>query len=274
MNEQHHALARTVTPDSLGTFARNSGVRLQVYASLSSTNDEAERLARAGAASPVWVVAHQQVQGRGRQGRVWSSPVGNLYSSLLLIDPCVAEHAPELGFVAGVSLAQALHEILPASVDAKLKWPNDVLIDGAKLAGMLLEAHRLADGRLACVVGIGVNCVSHPDGMAYRTTDLASVYAAGANASRLFGHLSDAIARNLELWNCGNNFAAIRAEWLTHCAGLGTRITVTLPRQTMSGIFETIDPTGRLVLVIDEGRQTIDAGDVLLPSLQIEKAIF
>ena len=261
-------MARTVTPDSLGTFARSCGVKLHVHASLSSTNDEAERLARSGAQSPVWVVAHQQVQGRGRQGRVWSSPVGNLYSSLLLIEPCAAEHAPELGFVAGVSLAQALRHMLPASVIARLKWPNDVLVDGAKLAGMLLEAHRLADGRLACVIGIGVNCVSHPDGLAYRTTDLAAIDATSADAVQLFGNLSDVIARNIALWNRGNNFAAIRAEWLTHCAGLGTRINVTLPRQILSGIFETIDPTGRLVLVTDDGRQTIDAGDVLLPSLQ------
>ena len=115
--------------------------------------------ARAGEPSGLWVVAGEQTQGRGRQGRPWSSPRGNLHASVLLRNPCTQRFAPQLGFVAGVSLLQALRAAAPAAPVA-LKWPNDVLCGAAKLAGVLVEGATLPGGDFACVIGFGVNCVA------------------------------------------------------------------------------------------------------------------
>jgi BirA family biotin operon repressor/biotin-[acetyl-CoA-carboxylase] ligase len=173
--------------------------------------------------------------------------------------------APELGFVTGVALSNALSRVAPAAA-ISLKWPNDALLDGAKLSGVLLEATTTTDGCLACVIGIGVNCVAHPDGLPYRATDLAT---AGFRVARdgLFAALSDEMALALALWDAGAGFQAIRHAWLSRAAGLGQRIDVVMGERRVSGVFRSIDERGRLALTTDTGDIHIDAGDVLLPSL-------
>ena len=197
-------------------------------------------------------------------GRQWTSPRGNLYSSLLLTDPCPTEKAPELGFVAGVALAEAANAIVGARENLGLKWPNDLLCGGAKLSGMLLEAARLADGVLATVIGIGVNCRSHPQLPDYATTDLDTIKPGAGDPVALFAALSDAMTRALELWTRGENFAAIREKWLAACLGRGGPVKVALGDRTIEGVFDTIDPHGRLVVLTPGGPTSIDAGDVLL----------
>ena len=120
--------------------------------------------ARSGDPGRLWIVASTQTKGRGRHGRVWSSPPGNLHASLLLIDPAPRHKVAELGFAVGVAALLGLREILTKDQSLAIKWPNDLLYGGAKLAGILLESAVLPDGRLACVAGIGVNCGWHPCG--------------------------------------------------------------------------------------------------------------
>lgn len=248
----------------LSEHAERAGYRLEVFDTLASTNDQAMRRAREGDAGRLWIVARQQSGGRGRHGRPWSSPPGNLYATLLLIDPAPAAQAPQLGFVMGVSLIRALRRVVPAEPPITLKWPNDALWQGAKLSGMLLEASVLADGRLACVIGMGVNCASHPDDLAYAATNLSQIGRAWVKVEDVFTAISEEIPATLELWQRSANFAAVRAAWLTYASGLGGPLRVKLSDREITGTFRTIDESGRLLLDTIGGPAIVEAGDVFL----------
>ena len=239
-----------------------AGFSLREYASLDSTNDEAMRAARVGAPGLLWIVAGAQTGGRGRLGRAWASPPGNLYASLLLIDPAPAARCAELGFVAGVALAQATRALAGGDERLRLKWPNDLMFGDAKLSGMLLESTRLPDGRLACVVGCGVNCRSHPSGLAYPTTDLSTVLDRNVSAAEVFARLSARMADALVEWRGGAGFARIRQDWLALAHGLNRPLRARLHRGEVTGLFQSIDEAGRLILLTDTGPVTVEAGDI------------
>ncbi len=232
-----------------------------------STNDEAMARLGAGDPAPFVVTARAQTNGRGRRGRAWTSPSGNLYMSLALRDPSPPAMAPQLGFVAGVALAWALRNCLGGDCRLQLKWPNDVLHDGAKLAGMLLESSCLPGGGLGCVIGIGVNCRSHPDGLAYPATDLLTVGASEAGIEHLVTEFVRLFDIQMMEWASGRAFSAVRSTWLAMAAGLGARIVVATPRHRLEGIFRDLDATGRLLLDTADGRHTVEAGDVFFPAL-------
>ena len=250
----------------LGASAKAASYRLIVCDSVGSTNEEAMRLARECDPGGVWLVAREQVEGRGRRGRTWSSPPGNLYASLLLIDAAAPEHLPELGFVSGVALVRALREILGADPRLGLKWPNDVLFDGAKLSGILLESSLLPSGYTACVAGFGVNCRSHPANLTYPATDLATIGTMLHTPADVLPRLSDAMAQMLLVWARGAGFAEIRARWLKNALGVGEPIRVALGTANLSGVFDSIDSRGRLILRDGASTRAIEAGDVFLPS--------
>lgn len=240
------------------------GYRLAHRVSIGSTNQEALDVARSGEPGPIWIVADVQTRGRGRTGRDWSSPSGNLHATLLLVDPCEARVMPQLGFVAGVALARALRVIAGPDRGLALKWPNDVLCGGAKLAGILVEATSDPAGTLSAVLGFGVNCESHPANLAYPATHLTAVVGASGTRDLLLTTLSASVPEVLDLWDRGAGFAAIRAEWLSHALPVGSALAVTRPDGRYRGKFKTVDSDGRLLLDTDCGVLTVEAGDVFL----------
>lgn len=248
----------------LDPTAKAAGVRLITHDAIGSTNAEALRLARGGDRGPLWVTARSQTAGRGRRGRGWVSEPGNLYASLILTDPAPPERLAELSFVAALALHDAVGGRVPGLASRLvLKWPNDLLIDRNKFAGILVEG----EGRTV-VIGIGVNCVHHPDGTEFPATDLA---AAGVRATpeSLFAPLTATMTVRLAQWNRGAGFAAIRADWLARAAGLGKAIRVRSGDGEVAGLFDTIDESGRLVLRLADGTmQTAAAGDVFLAARQ------
>jgi BirA family biotin operon repressor/biotin-[acetyl-CoA-carboxylase] ligase len=237
-----------------------AGVRTITYDTLGSTNAEALSRARAGERGPLWVVARRQSEGRGRRGRAWVSPPGNLYATLLLSEPSPPAQAPQLSFVAALALHDALTECAPQLGPAlKLKWPNDLLLGGAKLAGILIEGD--SEPGFAAAIGIGVNCASHPADTNHPATDLAQADTLIA-PGHLFVALAGAMARRLEQWRGGEGFAGIRADWLKRAVGLGEPIRVRLPERELSGRFEGLDESGRLLLATSDGVSRITAGEV------------
>lgn len=244
----------------VGPEARAKGFRAIWLDVAASTNDEAMALARSGEPSGLWVLAGEQAQGRGRQGRPWASPRGNFHGSVLLVQPCAPRFAPQLGFVAGVSLLAALRSLSPQAPLA-LKWPNDVLCGGAKLAGVLVEGATLSRGVFVCVIGFGVNLMAAPQGLPYRATHLAEVGVTQTPADFL-PRLSDALTQNLELWRAGEQFSVIRRDWLSGAYGLGKPIEARTQKGSMGGIFETIDEHGRLIISTALGNVTVEAADV------------
>jgi BirA family biotin operon repressor/biotin-[acetyl-CoA-carboxylase] ligase len=242
--------------------ASAAGVRLIEHEVLVSTNAEALALAGRGERGPLWVTAARQTGGRGRRGRTWVSEPGNLFASLLLTDAASPEHWPELAFVAALAIHDAVAEVAPAlRAQLFIKWPNDLLLEGKKFAGILIEGEGREEG--AVVVGVGVNCVSHPVDTDYPATDLAAAGAA-VTAGALFSALSAKILGRLAQWNAGEHFSTIRADWLARAAGRGDMIRVRLSDQELIGRFEDVDEAGRLVLSLPDGsRRSIAAGDVV-----------
>ena len=262
---------------ALGTRAKAAGYRVEGFDAIGSTNSEALDAATAGDPGGVWFAALQQTAGRGRRGREWHSPPGNLAASLLIVPDAAPELIATLGFVAGVAMNRALSSILPSGMvrigidgadgaDGRsriaLKWPNDVLADGAKLAGILLEAQKDAQGRQAIVIGFGVNVVAAPEGVPYPATSLRAL-GVERTAEDVFEALSDAWVEIFGLWADGAGISAVLDQWRKSAAGIGAPVAVSQDGVVRRGIFETIDPAGRLVIRDDDGaRVTITAGDV------------
>lgn len=226
--------------------------------------DEARRLAETEAAEDgtlVW--AREQQGGRGRQGREWASPRGNLYLSLVLRPDCEAAEAAELGFLAAVAMAEAIGSVSPP-VEVTFKWPNDVLLHDRKVAGILLESRSAAGGGLEyLILGCGVNVAHFPRDTAYPAT---SMHFEGVPKEVTEVELLAAFSRHFLSWVnrwLDQGFAPVRKAWLRHAASLGERIEVRLPKETLSGIFRDIDAQGYLLLELDDGQvRRVSSGDV------------
>ncbi|MEM5584980.1 biotin--[acetyl-CoA-carboxylase] ligase [Roseibium sp. AS2] len=239
--------------------------RYEKHDSVGSTSSVCMTRAHSGDAGRLWIRADHQSEGRGRRGRDWSSPVGNMFASLLLIDPLPVDRIGELPLTAAVALARAVDKAAGTLQLVRLKWPNDLLVENAKLSGILLEAETLPDGRQAVVIGIGVNCVSHPDLTLYQATDLRSL-GFQVTSEQMFECLTASMAELLAKGRQPGGFEFIRRAWLDRAAHLGKQITVKTARDEITGIFADLDAGGHLVLKLDDGRlRTLYAGDVFLP---------
>lgn len=266
----------------LAPTAIAAGYRLEAHDSVGSTNAIALERAVGGDPGKLWVVSKKQESGRGRRGRVWATPDGNLAATLLLVEPYDLKLAATLGFVAGLALSDALDAVVPNGRIAiaadgggagrghgkspggdrfELKWPNDVLAHGAKLAGILLESSLLPGNRIALAIGIGVNVVAHPDDVPYPATSLKALGFAG-DAEALFVALSDAWSENIGVWAGGGGLAEVRRRWLSRAAGLGSEVAVRLDGNVVRGVFETIDDDCRFVIRTGGELVKIAAGDV------------
>ena len=247
----------------LGPRAISAGYRLTSFDQIGSTNSEAMTRARAGERGPMWFVTTEQTAGRGRRQRAWIAPRGNLAASVLETLAVVPATAATLGFAAGLAQASALRAVAgPAPVGFSLKWPNDVLAGPAKLCGILLEAEAQPDGRLAVVVGMGTNLIAAPEGTPTPATSLRAL-GLEISAEELFSALADNWAECVGLWDQGRGFGEIRRRWLALAAGLGQPVAVHTGGATVSGIFDTIDDTGCMIVQTTSGKRVpISAGDV------------
>jgi BirA family transcriptional regulator, biotin operon repressor / biotin---[acetyl-CoA-carboxylase] ligase len=248
---------------TLGPRAISAGYRLTSFDQTGSTNSEAMTRARAGERGPMWFVTTEQTAGRGRRQRAWIAPRGNLAASVLESLEVAPATAATLGFAAGLAQATALRAVAgPASLMFSLKWPNDVLAGPAKLCGILLEAEATPGGRLAVVVGMGTNIVGAPEGTPTPATSLRAL-GLEVTAEQLFAALSDSWAECAAIWDYGRGFGEIRRRWLALAAGLGQPVAVHTGSATVSGIFDTIDDTGCMIVKTSTGDlASISAGDV------------
>lgn len=237
------------------------GYGLSVHEALSSTNKEALARAASGETGPVWIIAHRQGSGYGRRGRAWASAPGDLACTLLTRGPAQSGALGHLAFVAGL----AVHDAAAAVADPealRLKWPNDLLLKGGKLAGLLIE--REGD---AIAVGFGVNIVSAPEDAPYATARLGlldgDLPQAISLRRRVFNALAAAWDRRRAEWAEGVQFELTRAAWLARAHGLGAPMEVRLPSETLTGAFAGLDSDGRLILKAKDGTaRAIAAGDV------------
>ncbi|GLK65762.1 MULTISPECIES: biotin--[acetyl-CoA-carboxylase] ligase [Paracoccus] len=241
------------------------GVARHVLARVDSTNAEALRLAP-GLSGPAWVMAREQFAGRGRRGRDWVMPAGNFAATLVTRPRGGALVAAQLSFVAALALYDALGDACGPSVRLAIKWPNDVLLNGGKVAGILLESAGSGPGIQAVAVGIGVNLADAPDADLVGPGAVPPVSVKGETGHTVAPEdfldlLAPAFARwqdQLETYG----FGPIRNAWLARAARLGEPIIARAGTNESHGIFEGIDESGALILRGSDGRQVIPAADV------------
>lgn len=243
-------------------LAVTAGHRLEHVAEIGSTSAELVARAANGERGPLWLVADTQVSGRGRNARNWSSPAGNLYASVLLTDPARPAHVAELSFVLSLALRDAVLAAagLHKHDGLRLKWPNDLLADGAKTAGLLLEGGQ-ARGAAFVVAGFGVNLVSHPRETPYPAIHLRAC-GLDITRDRLLAELSSAVVRRMDQWKAGAGFDATRRDWLACAHGVGAPMRVTTLNESFEAVFEGIDENGRLLAATANGVRAVSAGDV------------
>jgi BirA family transcriptional regulator, biotin operon repressor / biotin---[acetyl-CoA-carboxylase] ligase len=231
------------------------GWTLVALDTVGSTNDEAAQLADSGAPEGTVVWSREQTGGRGRRGRVWASPVGNLYTSTILRPDCPAQRAAELGFAAALAVA----DIVPAGREVRVKWPNDVLVDGGKIAGILLESAIGQTGQVQHVVaGIGVNVGFAPQLPEMRYPGSAL----GGSIEAALEKLAAALAARLAEWR-REGFETVRAAWLAKAGPLGAEVDVKLGEGLVRGRFAGLDREGALLLDTATGPRKIVSGELL-----------
>ena len=239
--------------------------RLLHLGEIESTNREAMRLALAGDGGPLWVLADRQTAGRGRSGRVWSSEPGNLFASLLVTLASPSAKAYQLSLVTGVAVIDAIGEFgcLRPGAALRLKWPNDILIGGAKTGGILVETTSTG-GDLKSVIGIGLNLGSHPEGIEPAATHLGA-HGRTPEAAAILAPIAASLEAWLATWQEGAGFAAVRAAWLERAGPPGERCTVKTGEALITGSFIGMDGNGALILLDSDGRERrYDFGDVTL----------
>ncbi len=242
--------------------------RLVALDAVDSTNEEARRLAAAGAPEGTLVWARSQSAGRGRRGRPWHSPRGNLYLSVLLRPKCAASGAAQIGFVTAVALGDTLRRFLPRDAPVTFKWPNDVLVAGRKASGILLEASGVNADRLDwVVVGVGINVAASPGDVPYAAMSLSESGAGDTSVAEVLAVFAGCFLSVLETWQ-REGFEPVRSRWLEHAQGLGGPVEVRLDHETLAGRFAALDEGGGLALDLPSGgRRIVTAGDVFFPHL-------
>ncbi len=240
------------------------GYTLHRFPSLESSNDEALSRAARGAPHGTLILAASQTRGRGRRGRSWHSPEGNLHLSMILRPECQNLPIHGMAFAAALAVRDLLATALPEA-SLGLKWPNDVLVSGRKISGLLIERPTGQGGAL--VLGVGINLVAHPDDTPYPATDVVheggclDVDRAVAGFVRAFDRRYRALVES--------GFSALRQEWLAHAVGLGKGLRVEVEGARFDGLFHGLDPEGALLLDLGQGRmKTVTAGDVFFDGQQ------
>jgi BirA family transcriptional regulator, biotin operon repressor / biotin---[acetyl-CoA-carboxylase] ligase len=235
---------------------------VETFEEIDSTILEARRRAERGELAPVWLIAKRQTAGRGRRGRAWSSLEGNLFATLLFTTDRPPSDIALLGFATGVAMAESFDEIVGPG-HATLKWPNDVFLDGAKAAGIMLDS-----GGAWAALAFGVNLAAAPEALDQPTTSLRALLPPDAPAAEPLAFFAQ-MRPKLERWSArivSEGFEPLRQAWLTRAHGLGQSARVVQGEHTIEGRIAGLSPRGELELDTETGCRLIAAGDVLLPN--------
>ncbi|NIA67282.1 biotin--[acetyl-CoA-carboxylase] ligase [Pelagibius litoralis] len=241
--------------------------RLVQLEEVDSTSSEAKRRAAEGAEDGTLIWARRQSAAYGRRGRPWDSGEGNLFLSLIVRPDCTLAEAAQLSFLTALALGDAVGSVAPPMIEVTYKWPNDVLFNARKGAGILLESKGDGHGGLEwLVIGVGANVTSFPPESRFPAT---SLHFEGCPSSVSAVDLLEAFSRHMLSWVnrwLDDGFAPGRQAWLNHAHGLSEDIEVRLPQETLSGRFQGLDPQGALQLALPDGStRSIAAGEVYFP---------
>jgi len=242
-----------------------SPAELLILDQIDSTNAEARRLAEAGHSGPIWVAARSQTAGRGRRGRAWSSETGNLAATHLSVTHRPPAEAAQTGFMAALAVADLLDHYVPPPC-VTIKWPNDVLVEGRKISGILVESGPAPSGGLWLAVGIGVNLAHAPDDVERPATAVARHLADGVMRTPTLDEALPVLAEAWAGWMTRREslgFEVIRDAWTRRAHGLSAHAVARLGHETVEGVAEGLADDGALRLRLADGSlRLISAGDV------------
>ncbi|MCA8887353.1 MAG: biotin--[acetyl-CoA-carboxylase] ligase [Parvularculaceae bacterium] len=238
-----------------------SGARSEVFDTLDSTSEESKRRILTGETGPLWLVAKEQTAGYGRRGTPWRQAVGDLAATYLFSPNAGQERMPQISFVAGLAVADALARFAPDSA-FKLKWPNDIIVNGAKIAGLLLELSFTRDNQAIVSFGVGVNIVNAPSGMDYPTARMLDLCGRAPTTDEVLGRIDELFAYWLSIWR-HEGFSPVRSAWLLKAQGIGAKIRVRLAGNEFEGVFRDLDGEGALILDIDGEAKRVTAGTII-----------
>lgn len=241
------------------------GYRLYTFDVVTSTMDEAHRLAAQGEPEKTLVIAERQAKGHGRRGRAWVSGPGNLHLSLIFRPRGTLACCTAFSFMLCLAMGHSLRKILPPSLPVLYKWPNDLVVRGAKIGGVLLEAETgVTPGLVEWLIGgVGLNVVNSPKDTPFLATSLKEL-GVMVQAKDLLRPFCFELQALLTLWHA-EGFSALRALWLKHAYGLETPLMVQGVNQTIKGFFSDLDADGSLILKTASGeKKKILTGDIML----------
>ena len=234
-----------------------------------STNLECRKMAENGSDEGLIVQALSQSSGRGRRGRSWSSPKGNLYFSMLIKPECKIGKALGISFLSAVAMCDALGAILPPMVEVRVKWPNDVLINQRKCCGFLLESSSDNCGNVNWVIiGTGVNVESFPENVDYPATSLSFEGSPNLELRTVLLSFVRHFKRWRNVWE-EEGFNPIRKAWIDRSIGIGEKITARLAEVSYTGIFSDLTADGALVMITDEGREVVVTSGDIFPEFKV-----
>jgi BirA family biotin operon repressor/biotin-[acetyl-CoA-carboxylase] ligase len=246
-----------------------SGYRLLRAETIDSTNAEARRRAKAGEPGPLWIWSARQSQGRGRGGREWISRPGNLFASLLVGVNAPPRVAGQLALLAGIVAYDTIAKLIAyeGRSELLLKWPNDILLSGEKIAGVLLEnVGSPIENRSVVVIGTGINLASHPEDLPQPAISLAA-YGMEVTPAEALEVLAATTHDWLARWGEGSCFPTIRRAWLDRAGPAGRPLRVKIDGEDTEGVYGGLDADGALRLLTADGAEhRIAAGDVFFLS--------
>lgn len=254
----------------------NSTAPVIRFQELDSTNAEAIRRAASGERGPVWFVADRQSAGRGRCGRPWQSPGGNLAATLLFEPGCPPIALPQLALVAGVAVTNAFRRLDPSErlAGLQLKWPNDILIGDAKVSGILIESSTF-DNTVVAAVGIGVNVAEAPAMPDGRSVTSLADRGLDITSPEIFEFVANGMDAALTDWDRGRGFATIRARWLDLAPRIGARLMVRNGSETVYGTFLGLGEDGALLLMASDNTvRSFAYGDVAAHDEPVEREFY
>ena len=238
-----------------------SDAHIKQFDTIDSTSLEAKRLIEAGQHGPLWVLAERQTAGYGRRGTAWQQASGDVAASLIFpIEPEVAAQAAELSYAAALAVADAMEQYV-GDAAITVKWPNDVLLAGAKVSGLLLELLTPKPTQPVLVLGVGVNIVSTPESVPYPVAKMLDHTSAAPTPLEMVSKIDAAFFRYYQKWQ-EDGFTALRDRWLSRAARLHETILVRCQGEVLEGVFKNVDEDGSLVLATSEGERLITAGEV------------
>ena len=234
-----------------------------------STNNECKKMAENGSAEGLIVQALSQSLGRGRRGRSWSSPKGNLYFSMLLKPKCSVSKALGISFVSAVAMCDSLGALLPPMVEVRVKWPNDILINQRKCCGFLVESSSDSNGNVKWVImGAGVNVESFPENVDYPATSLSFEGSPNLALREVLLSFLRHFKRWKNIWE-EEGFSPIREAWMERSIGMGKRITANLVEASYTGIFSDLNADGSLLMITDGGKKVVITSGDIFPELEV-----